>query len=275
MAILEVAKEFQLIPVDLIETGPEQARTSKKALTEGIDELAENIKRFGLLHPVTVYPEKGKYILVAGQRRLLAVKQLGSPTITARVLAAKPDDIEAKAISYSENLLRRDLTRPEKRNAAITFHRRYGSMRAASQALSIPYGEVRDYVKYDRLDDELKKLVDAGTVGVDDAVRGQDMAERPDGTVELDVAKRVALELKNFTRDQKSHLNDVEKEEPTLSVDEKLEESKKPRKEKKYTIVIASKYAEGLTKAAAEMVKTEEEAAEAFIIEGLARGGYV
>ena len=58
-------------------------------------------------------------------------------------------------------------------------------------------------------------------------------------------------------------------------MEEKLEEAKKPRKTSKYTIIMALKYAEGLTKAATDMAKTEEEAAEALIIEGLARGGYV
>ena len=275
MTTEKVEKEFQGIPVELIEVGPEQARTSKKSLEEGIDDLAESIKRFGLLHPITVFPEDGKYILVAGQRRLLAVKQLGWDEIPARVLSTRPDAIEAKAISFSENFVRRDLTTAEKRNACIMFHHRYSNMMAASKALGIPYGEVREFVKYDRLHDELKKLVDDGDVNVDEALRGQDISELPDGSTDVEGAKRAALELKTFDRDQKSHLKEIEEEQPALSVEEKLEEAKKPRKTSKYTIIMALKYAEGLTKAATDMAKTEEEAAEALIIEGLARGGYV
>jgi len=275
MAIREEAKEFQLIPVELIEVGPEQARTSKKSLEEGIDDLAESIRRFGLLHPITVFPEEGKYILIAGQRRLLAVKQLDRDEIPARVLSSRPDAIEAKAISFSENFVRRDLTDREKRDACIMFHRRYSSMKAASEALGLPYWEVREYVKYDRLHDELKKFVDDGEVNVDAALRGQDISELPDGSIDVEGAKKAALELMHFDRDQKSHLKEVEKEQPALSVDEKLEEAKKPRKTRKYTIIMAVKYVEGLVKAATDMAKTEEEAAEAFIIEGLARGGYV
>jgi len=275
MTTEKVEEQFQRIPVDLIEIGPEQARTSKKSVEEGIDDLAESIKRFGLLHPITVFPEQEKYILIAGQRRLLAVKQLDWQEIPARLLSTRPDAIEAKAISFSENFVRRDLTTPEKKNACIMFHHRYGNMMAASKALGIPYEEVREFVKYDRLHDDLKKLVDDGTVKVDEAVRGQDISELPDGSIDVEGAKKAALELMHFDRDQKSHLKDVEKEQPALSVDEKLEEAKKPRKKKEYTIIMALKYAEGLTKAATDMAKTEEEAAEAFIIEGLARGGYV
>lgn len=275
MTTEKVEEKFQRISVDLIEVGPEQARTSKKSLEEGIDDLAESIKRFGLLHPITVFPEDGKYILIAGQRRLLAVKQLGWDEIPARVLSSRPDAIEAKAISFSENFVRRDLTTPEKRDACIMFHRRYSSMKAASEALGLPYWEVREYVKYDRLHDDLKKLADDGTVKVDAALRGQDISELPDGSIDVEGAKKAALELMHFDRDQKSHLKEVEEEQPALSVDEKLEEAKKPRKTRKYTIIVALKYAEGLAKAATDMAKTEEETAEAFIIEGLARGGYV
>jgi ParB family chromosome partitioning protein len=273
MATQKVQAQFQPIPVDLIETGPEQARTSK--VEEGIEELAESIKRFGLLHPVTVFPKEEKYILLAGQRRLLAVKELGWQEIPAKVLPTAPDSVEAKAVSFSENFMRRDLTRSEKRDACIIFHRRYGSMKAASEALGIPKKEVSEYVKYDRLDDELKKLVDDNTVKLDDAVRAQDISERPDGSIDVEEAKGAALELKTFTVEQKSHLKEIEKEQPTLPPEEKLEEAKKPRKERKYTIILALKYAEGLQKAATEMAKTEEEAAEIFIVEGLSRGGHV
>jgi len=274
MANQKVEAQFKPIPVDLIQTGPEQARTSK--VEEGIDELAESIKRFGLLHSVTVFPKEGKYILVAGQRRLLAVKELGWQEIPAKVLPAALDPVEAKAISFSENFMRRDLTRAEKKDACIIFHRRYGgSMMAAAKALGLPYPEVCEYVKYDRLHDDLKKLVDDGTIKVDDAIRAQDISELPDGNIDVEEAKRAALELKTFDRDQRSYLKEVVKEQPTLSVDEKLEEAKKPRKTKKYTIIMALKYAAGLTKAATDMAKTEEEALETFIIEGLSRGGYV
>ena len=163
----------------------------------------------------------------------------------------------------------------DKRNACIMFHRRYGSMRAASRALGLPESKVREFVHYDMLQDDLKKFVDDGMVNVDEAKRAQDISERPDGSIDVEEAKRAALELKTFDRDQKSHLKEVDKEQPTLSAEEKLEEAKKPRKTKKITIIIALKYAQGLTKAATDMAKTEEEAAETFVIEGLARGGYV
>jgi len=275
MTTERAGEEFTRIRVELIEVGPEQARTSKKWLEEGIDDLAESIKRFGLLHPLTVFRQDGKYVLVAGQRRLLAVRQLSWDEVPARVLSTRPDAVEAKAISFSENFMRRDLTRAEKKDACIMFYRQFGNMAAASRALGIPYEEVREYVKYDGLHEELKKLVQDGTVNADEASRAQHISERPDGTLDVEEAKRAALELKGFTPDQNSHLKDIEKDQPTLSGVEKLEAAKKPRKTVKYTITLAIKYAEALTKAAQEMAKKEEEAIVEFVIEALSRGGHV
>jgi ParB/RepB/Spo0J family partition protein len=266
-------REFQHIPVERIEIGPGQARTTK--LEVDIEDLAESIKRFGLIHPITVCPRGDKFETVVGQRRLLAVRRLGWETIPAMVLPSALDLVEAKALSFSENFLRRDLSTAEKRNACIIFHRRYGSMKAASDILGLPYPKVREYVKYDTLHDELKKMVDEGTIKVDEASKAQDISELPDGTIDLEGAKRAAIELKTFTSDQKDYLKEVDREQPSLSVDEKLEEARKPRRTRKYSIIIAMTEAEALEKAAADRGMSEEETIVSFIHEGLSRGGYV
>jgi ParB/RepB/Spo0J family partition protein len=41
-----------------------------------IDEFAENIKQYGLLQLITVYPENDKYVVKIGNRRFLALKKL-------------------------------------------------------------------------------------------------------------------------------------------------------------------------------------------------------
>lgn len=265
-------KEFRRIPVERIEIGPEQARTTK--LEVDIEELAESIKRFGLIHPVTVFASGDKYELVVGQRRLFAVKSLGWETIPAMVLSVPPDPVEAKALSFSENFIRRGLTTAEIRNACIMFHRRYGSMRAASDILGIPYPKVREYVKYDNLHDELKQMVDEGEITVDEASRAQDISELSDGTLDIEDAKRSAVELKTFTSDQRNRLKEVDREQPSLSVDEKLEEARRPRRNRRYTIILAMTDAEALEKAATDMAMSEEEMLVSFIKDGLSRGGY-
>lgn len=44
---------------------------------EALDELANSIKEFGLIQPIIVFKKNNKFILIAGERRLRAVKALG------------------------------------------------------------------------------------------------------------------------------------------------------------------------------------------------------
>ena len=95
------------IALEMIDSNPYQPRIRFEQ--EGIDELAAQIKAQGLIQPITVRaaPEKGRFILVAGERRLRAVRALGWPTIEARVKAYSDD--QAAVVSLLENEGREDL----------------------------------------------------------------------------------------------------------------------------------------------------------------------
>lgn len=70
-------------------------------------ELAEDIKKNGLISPITIRPKNGKYELVAGQRRYLA-HQIGG-ILKIKCLVRELSDDEALAIMTSENLARVDV----------------------------------------------------------------------------------------------------------------------------------------------------------------------
>lgn len=53
--------------------------------------LAESIQEYGLQQPIFVRPEAGKYIVVEGNRRLAAMKQLRQNTISAIVMNVDAD----------------------------------------------------------------------------------------------------------------------------------------------------------------------------------------
>lgn len=71
-----------------------------------IEGLAESIRRFGLFHPLIV---DDKNSLVAGERRLRALRLLGWSEIPVRPYADLSDD-ERNEIELEENLKRKDLT---------------------------------------------------------------------------------------------------------------------------------------------------------------------
>ena len=96
---------IQEIPVDKIKINPFQPR--KIFNEEAINELASSIKKHGLMQPVIVIEENGEFILVAGERRLRAVKTLGKKEIKAII-----SDIslrELREYALIENIQREDL----------------------------------------------------------------------------------------------------------------------------------------------------------------------
>jgi len=79
-------------------------------LTE-IDALAENIKAVGLVTPIVVSPIEGTntFKVVAGKRRLAAVKKLGLPTIQATIFQPKNGSHQTLAI-VADNFMRKDVS---------------------------------------------------------------------------------------------------------------------------------------------------------------------
>src|SRR4051794_21833237 len=73
------------IPVDKIDRDPGQPR--EEFDEEALSRLAESIRARGLLQPVRVRwsEERGRYVLIAGERRWRAAGMAGLPTITCIV----------------------------------------------------------------------------------------------------------------------------------------------------------------------------------------------
>ncbi len=93
------------IEVSKIKPNPYQPR---KVFDEGaIKELASSIEKHGLMQPVIVIEDKENYILVAGERRLKAVKSLNKDKIKAIVADISLNDLREYALI--ENIQREDL----------------------------------------------------------------------------------------------------------------------------------------------------------------------
>ncbi len=94
------------IRIESIETNPYQPRT--KFDETALQELAESIKTYGLIQPVTVRPaENGKYQLISGERRFRAAQIAGLTEIPAFVRTV--DDLVSIQMALVENIQRADL----------------------------------------------------------------------------------------------------------------------------------------------------------------------
>lgn len=205
--------EIREIPLDQLHVSEYQART--RNVTDGLDDLMVNIRVHGQLEPITVVPDHGNegppWSVIIGQRRFLAHQRLGKPTIVCIVRRDAPDQYMSSAISVSENLIRKDLTDRDLIDACTSLYHHFGSVRGVAQELGLPYQQVRSCIKYERLQPQLKEIVQQNKLDIHAAVHLQDHLEdcAEDEHADLDDSdvETLANELAPLTRaQQKQHL---------------------------------------------------------------------
>jgi len=93
--------------IEVLKIKPNPYQPRREFDETAIRELADSIKKHGLLQPVVLIRDNDEYILVAGERRLRAVKLLGEETIKAIVVNYSKNDLREYALI--ENIQREDL----------------------------------------------------------------------------------------------------------------------------------------------------------------------
>lgn len=103
----EDKKESQLVELKLSEIVRDEEQPRREFSQDAIDALAASIKEHGVLQPIVVTKEDGKYKIVAGERRWRAAKIAGLDKIPAIVRTL--DSQNRLEISIIENAQREDL----------------------------------------------------------------------------------------------------------------------------------------------------------------------
>ena len=102
------------LPIELLRPNPENPR----AELGDVDELAESIRRFGILEPLVVSPDGASYLVVCGHRRVAAAKRVGLTEVP--VVIRPMDGAERELVALTENVHRRQLSPVEE---AIAYAR--------------------------------------------------------------------------------------------------------------------------------------------------------
>ena len=109
-------KEVETFPSEIYQLRADSIRPNRSQPRAVFDNnaiirLADSIRRYGILQPLTVRPttddELYSYELIAGERRLRAAKMLGFFTVPCVIMAT--DEQSAAEMAIIENLLREDL----------------------------------------------------------------------------------------------------------------------------------------------------------------------
>lgn len=96
-----------IVNLEISKVVPNPRQPRKEFDEESLKELAESIKAQGVAQPILVRGRKGKFELIAGERRLRAAKQAGLSNIPA--IVKDFSDEQSLVLSLIENLQREDL----------------------------------------------------------------------------------------------------------------------------------------------------------------------
>lgn len=146
-----------------IDPNPYQPRTSFDEAE--LSELAASIQVSGLIQPIQLTQRGDRYALVAGQRRLEAVRKLGLSEIQSIVL--KLTDEELLQHSLIENLQREDLNPIDEANSIVKLMDITGM---DIEAIALQIGKSKTYV-YDRqkiqeMTEGMREAVKSGQLGL-------------------------------------------------------------------------------------------------------------
>jgi len=261
-------KELREVPISDVEIWDE-ANTRHIEITEGIDELAASIRQIGLLQPPLVQEENGKYNLISGQRRLLAVRQLGWKTIPVLVLK-KPLDLDrAKLASIAENIQRLPVSPSDLSNACEFLKKKLGSDVEAAKALGISITTFRKYLGYKGVPEEIKSFVNEKKISVSDALRLAETVPSVSKAVEL--AKTMA----ELTKPSKDRFFVAIANDPSAPVSVIKEKAETLKIKRTLRIHLPDVYAQAIGKASIFEDREPEEIGLSAIIEWLEKSGYL
>ena len=108
------------VSLDLIDV-EKQIRSGIDLESDSFLVLQASIAEKGVLENVVLVKRDDRYLLLAGERRFLACRQLGLPAIPAQVLDAVWDRAEILEIQMAENSLREDIDPIDLGNAMVEY----------------------------------------------------------------------------------------------------------------------------------------------------------
>ncbi|MGQ9503538.1 MAG: ParB/RepB/Spo0J family partition protein [Thermogutta sp.] len=149
------------IPIEDIEPNPFQPR--KELDTAEIAQLADSLNNHGLLQPIVVRRHRGRYQLIAGERRCRAAKLAGWDKVPARVVEA--DDQQLAELAIVENLQRKDLNALEKAYCFQRYLEEYGvTQEELASRLSLDRSTISNFIRLLDLPEAVQQALRQGKI---------------------------------------------------------------------------------------------------------------
>jgi len=180
-----------IITIDLKNIYPNQDQPRRVFDEEKIKILSESIKNYGVLQPIVLKPDdKGKYMIIAGERRYRASKLARKTDIPAVIKDIPMKDI--MEIALIENLQREELNPIEE---ALAYRSLINNYDVTQEEISEAVGKSRPHITNTlRLLNLSKPIMDMIDQGQITAGHGKALLRVTDENLQLELGNKVIAE---------------------------------------------------------------------------------
>ena len=177
-----------IITIDLKNIYPNQDQPRRVFDEEKIKILSESIKNYGVLQPIVLKPDdKGKYMIIAGERRYRASKLARKSDIPAVIKDIPMKDI--MEIALIENLQREELNPIEEALAYRSLIKNYEvTQEEISEAVGKSRPHITNTLRLLNLPKQITDMIDQGQIT---AGHGKALLRVSDENLQLELANKV------------------------------------------------------------------------------------
>ncbi len=220
---VDTGKSFLEIPVDMVKPNPLQPREHLDH--DQFQALKNSIQKQGLIQPIAVRQIGEHYEIVAGERRVKAVRELGIKTVPAYILNIE-NERHLLEVSMLENIHRANLNPIEIANG----YQRLGAdfnltQQQISETFSVDRSTVANMMRLLRLPDEIQNNLKDGEISVGHA---RALLSLPTPSMQKKIWKQIQQEhlsvrqveqlIKNVTdKKKKTETKTVSKKSPAVA----------------------------------------------------------
>lgn len=203
--LMTPGSELRQVSLADIERNPYQPRTVFD--DEKLSELTISIQEVGVLQPILLREQNGRYELIAGERRWLAARRAGLSSIPA--IVRRVQDVESFEQAIIENLHREDLNPIDE---AVAYHRLIDEFSMTQQQVAERVGRSRPAVanalRLLHLSSDIQRLIMDGALS---AGHARCLAGVTDRKIQEKLVSRIVSEALSV-RQLESIVNDLQDE---------------------------------------------------------------
>ena len=222
----ERLKHSSLISISDLSRNPYQPR--QRFSEEKLDELANSIKKKGIIQPIAIRPSKSgksKYEIIAGERRWLAAQRAGLHEIPVTILDLS--DVESLEVAIVENIQRDDLNPVEEARGYKRLNEEFNyDHESISKLMSKSRSHISNTLRLLSLPNDVIAMLEEGTLSSGQARPLIGIANASSIAEEIVAKNYSARKVEYLTRNKKiSSQREKIQDVNVLKIEEKIEKN--------------------------------------------------